>query len=564
MSQKKISFPIATALRHSLKNYSLTTLRHDVVAGLVVALVALPLAMALSIAVGLPPRHGLHTAIVAGIVAALLGGSAVQVSGPTAAFVVVVAPIVAKYGIHGLIWCQIMAGFVLVVMGMARIGKIIRFVPHPVVTGFTAGIAVTIGTLALGDFLGLGAMPFAQHYIGKVSFILSHLPELKPTDIAVGVVTLLTILGLPKITKVVPAPAVGIALGTLLAVLFAKSGMPVDTLNTRFSYFSPDGVLHSGVQPYPPSFHLPGGADSLFQIPSYAEFKTLVMPAMIIAALAALESLLSATVADSMTHGRHDPDAELNGIGIANIATGFVAGIPATGAIARTASNIQSGAKTPLAAVFHALFILLFIMAAAPWISQIPMAALAALLLSVAFRMSHAAEFANIIRQAPRSDTVVLLVCFLLTVFIDMVAGVTVGLIIAALLFMKRISDNTYVGTSSTETDSVRPKLPKGAMIYHIEGPLFFGTTDKMQESAAEIPSDVKKLVINMVHVPIIDMTGMIGIKNFLEDVDREGREIIVCGKKHVVSRIREKISGIKTLRHVRFCGSCAEALKEN
>lgn len=534
-------FPLATALLSTLRTYTLQTLRADLIAGLIVSLIALPLAMALSIAVGLPPEHGLYTAIVAGIVAAIFGGSTTQVSGPTAAFVVIVAPIVAKYGLHGLIWCQIMAGAALIALGMLRLGKFVNYVPYPVVTGFTAGIAVTIATLALNDFFGLGLGQLEGHYIDKLAAIIAQLPHFRWPDLAVGVVTLAGLTFTPRLLPRLPAAVVGISLGVGCAWVLQQSGFAVDTLLSRFSYTDAAGQTQAGIPPYAPSLHLPGDG-KLFAIPNYAEFKSLLMPALVIAALAALESLLSATVADGIARTRHDPNAELNGIGLANIFSGLAAGIPATGAIARTAANIQAGAKSPLSSVFHALFLLLYVLTLAPYISHIPMAALAALLLGVAWRMSHAPQFLMILRLAPRSDSVVLMTCFLLTVFIDMVAGITVGMVMASLLFMRRVAVLTDISVHTSDSDD---NLPPHVLVYRIDGPLFFGTIGKTLESSLAAPQTTeRKIVVDLTHVPMIDMTGMMAMTVFLSSLAADGRDITVCGKTHVTDKILLKLRG--------------------
>ena len=562
MARKKHPFPIATALRAGLKHYTPKILREDLMAGLIVSLVALPLSMALSIAVGLPPRHGLYTAIVAGFVAALLGGSTSQVSGPTAAFVVIIAPIVKEYGLHGIIWCEIMAGIILIAMGSFRLGRLIHYVPYPVVTGFTAGIAVTIATLALNDFLGLGITDLNGHFVDKAMKIINHLPHMKLPDVSVGCVTLLIIIYLPWFSAKIPSSAIGIAVGTLLAWVLSHYGVDVDTLNTRFNYTDAAGLLHPGIEPYPPVLHLPG-SDPLFALPSYDEFQALFRSALVIAALAALESLLSATVADSMARTHHDPNAELNGIGIANILTGLAAGIPATGALARTAANIHAGARTPVAATTHAVLILIYVVTLAPYISYIPMAALAALLMTVAYRMSHLKQAYRIIRIAPRSDTIVLVTSFLLTVFVDMVAGVSVGMVMAALLFMKRISDLSYLHVSTSEKpDVTHGKVPKGCMIYRFEGPLFFGSINKQLEGADYIEPDIKKLIVDLTHVPMIDVTGMLGMKTFLMSVIHDGRVVYLCGERDVTGKIRQKIAGESFARHVFIKHTVSEALK--
>lgn len=555
MSQPDLSaaktrlFPLATALRTTLKTYDRQTLRADMTAGLIVSLIALPLAMALSIAVGLPPEHGLYTAIVAGIITAIFGGSTTQVSGPTAAFVVIVAPIVSKYGLHGLIWCQIMAGTILIALGMLRLGKFVNYVPYPVVTGFTAGIAVTIGTLALNDFFGLGLAQLEGHYIDKVKTIAAALPDLRWPDLAVGAITLAGLILTPHITKKIPAAVAGISLGFVTAWVLQQSGINVDTLLSRFSYTDTAGAVQAGIPPMAPRLHMPGDS-VLFAIPDYAEFKILLMPALVITALAALESLLSATVADGMARTRHDPNAELNGIGLGNIFSGLAAGIPATGAIARTAANIQAGAKTPMASIFHALFLLLYVLTLAPYISHIPMASLAALLLGVAWRMSHAPQFIMILKLAPRSDSVVLMTCFLLTVFVDMVAGIAVGMVMASLLFMRRIAVLTDIRIHSADTDD---SVPADTIVYRIDGPLFFGTIGKTLESSiATLPDTDRKIVVDLTHVPMIDMTGMMAMTVFLNSLVRGGRDVMVCGKAHVTDKILLKLRGSSAEGHVR------------
>lgn len=556
-------FPLATALRVALAHYNRQTLRHDFMAGLVVALIALPLAMALSIAVGLPPQHGLYTAIVAGAVAAIFGGSMTQVSGPTAAFVVIIAPIVADFGLHGLIWCQIFAGILLIIMGTARLGKIISYVPYPVITGFTAGIAVTIATLALNDFLGLGLGNLGGHYAEKVVTIAGALKNTRWAEALIGITTLMAIFIFPRLAPRVPAPVAGVVIGTALAWILSQNGITVDTLLSRFSYTSADGAVRAGIPPYPPVFHLPGGADTLFKIPDFAEFRTLLVPSILIAALAGLESLLSAAVADSMVQTKHDPNAELNGIGIANILSGLVAGIPATGAIARTAANIHAGGRTPVSALFHSLILLVIVVTCARWISHIPMSALSALLISVAWRMSHARECLAIIRQAPRSDVVVLLTCFILTVFIDMVAGVAVGMIMACLSFMKRMADHTHFRLQTADgDDDIAHEMQAGTMIYRIDGPLFFGNVAKITESAGAIPADIRTLILDLERMSVIDISGIISLRSFVaRTLDTTARDIVLCGKPAIADSLFTGLGAEKRAR-IRLFASFADYLK--
>lgn len=412
-------YPIATALKDSLKDgYSAATAKADLGAAVVVSLIALPLSMALSIAVGLPPQNGLYTAIVAGIIAALLGGSKVQVSGPTAAFVAILAPIVAQYGLTGLIWCQLIAGGLLVLMGALRLGRYIEHVPFSVTTGFTAGIAVVIATLSLNDFLGLHIEKMGPHYLDKAAAILNAVPHLTVAEAVIGLASLLTIIGFKKITQKIPAQVAGVVVGTILAVIANHQGVSVSTIQSTFQYITADGKVGYGIPPTWPQFHLP---DMMNVAP-------LIWSAIAVALLAALESLLSATVADNIAETKHDPNAELTGIGFANLVTGFFGGIPATGAIARTSANIHAGGKTPFASAGHALLLLFYMLAFAKWISLIPMAALASLLLVTAWRMAHIPLVIEIVEAGNKKETAVLFVTFIMTVLVDMVAGVGCGL----------------------------------------------------------------------------------------------------------------------------------------
>lgn len=531
---------LASAMYESLRGgYRFATFRQDVLAAFVVSLIALPLSMALSIAVGLPPQHGLYTAIVAGVVAALLGGSRLQVSGPTAAFVVILAPIVADLGLRGIIWCQILAGLFLIGFAVAHLGRLINYVPFPVTTGFTAGIAVVLATLSLNDFLGLGLVGLQGEYIDKATRIITALPDLNWSETAVGMVTLLSVIYAPRfLGKKVPGAIIGVGLGTALALILGD----VETIGTRFNYIDTLGNTVAGIPPYLPSFHLPGGDDALWAFPTAAEWRVLLAPALTIAILAALESLLAATVADSLSDGkRHNPNSELNGIGIANIASGLAMGIPATGAIARTAMNINAGAKTPLAAVYHALFILLYLWLFIGLINHIPMASLAALLLFTAYRMSHVHQFVNTLRVAPRSDVWVMLTCFGLTVLMDMVAGVTVGMVLASLLVIKRVTEMTHVELETPEHKKHhKTALPDGVVIYHLQGPLFFATVEKALDAEPAYFADVHTLILDMERVDFVDMSGLVALYSMLRSMTDMGKRVILCSTPEVAVYIRK------------------------
>lgn len=428
----------AASLRETFAQpYERKHFKSDFIAALIVSLVALPLSMALSIAIGLPPQNGLYTAIVAGIVVALLGGSRMQVTGPTAAFVVILAPIVASYGLRGIIWCEIFAGITLLVLGITRIGRNIKHVPYPVVIGFTTGIAVVIFTLALNDLLGLGIKSLNGGFLNKIFVILVEIPEMHVAEAVVGIVTLLTIIYSGRVVKFLPPYLTGIITGGVLAAIFSACGLHIDTIYSHFTFGTGKDLRH-GIPPYLPGLHFPGENSKLFTFPTWHELGNYIPNALIIAALAALESLLSATVADSLAKTKHNPNAELNALGIGNIITAMFTGIPATGAIARTSANIHSGAYSPFASVMHSIFILIFMLALTPLINEIPMASLSALLAVVAYKMSHYKQFYGILRNGENSEIIVLLGCFAFTVLFDMVAGVAVGIILSVAIYAKR------------------------------------------------------------------------------------------------------------------------------
>ena len=424
------SFLLCSALISCLRSYNMGTFRQDLMAGFVVSLMALPISMALSIAVGLPPHYGLYTAIVAGFVTPLLGGSRFQVSGPTAAFVVILAPIVSQSGHHGLIWCSIMAGFMLLLMGILRLGRFIHHIPHPVITGFTSGIAVVLGLISFNDFFGLRIPTLDGSFIHKLVLIFSHLPVLDLPTSAVALVTLFLMITGHHLIRIIPSAVFALVVGSLFALLLRHMGYTVDTVGSVFSYLSENGTRLFGIPPYIPTFHMPTPhAGELLTLPSLSEAGMLVFPAVTIAVLAAIESLLSAKVADDMTHTRHEPNAELGAIGIGNILSGLATGIPATGAIARTSVNIQNQGQTPVASALHALFLAAYVSMLAPIINYLPMACLAALLLHTAYHIANPKHFIRALMFSSRHDVITLLICFILTMFINMVAGVFIGML---------------------------------------------------------------------------------------------------------------------------------------
>lgn len=519
---------LATALRAVCKGgYSAADLRADILAGLVVGVVALPLSMALAIASGVPPQHGLYTAIVAGAVTATLGGSRVQVTGPTAAFVVILAPISHQYGVGGLCLATMMAGIMLCVAGFARLGRLIEFVPHPVTTGFTAGIAVVIATLQVKDFLGLRVSATPEHFHEKMLALRDALPTVHLPDLLIGALTLSFLLLWPRFIKRIPGPVAALPAAALLALGLGLvwPGFSVATIASRFPETGgiPQALPHFALPwllPGPDGQALPLGMDLI---------RALLGSAFAICVLGGTESLLSAVVADGVTGDRHDPDGELVAQGLGNIAAPFFGGIAATGAIARTATNIRSGARSPLAAVTHSAFLLGAMLVLAPLLGYLPMAALAALLLLVAWNMSELKHALHIVRVAPRADVAVLLICFGLTVVFDMVVAVTAGVMLAALLFMRRMADLTGA-TLVSEGHAARESLPEGVLLYDIAGPLFFGAAQRAMSAIGAIGGRARLVILDLRDVPMIDATGLVCLESTLARLRSNGVFVILAG----------------------------------
>lgn len=534
--------PLFAALRQTLRaGYSWKSLRGDLGAGLTVGIIAIPLAMALAIAVGVAPQHGLYTVLVAAPLIALTGGSRFNISGPTAAFVVILLPITQQYGLGGLLLCTLMAGLILLAMGLGRLGRLIQFIPYPVILGFTAGIGIVIATLQVKDLLGLSLPHTPQHYLEQVELLALALPGAHLGDTLVALVCLAVLLVWPRFVPKVPGHLVALAVGALLGLLLDTLGLPVATLGERFSY-TLDGVSHPGIPPFLPDFawpwNLPGADGQPLRL-SFELIRQLLAPAFAIAMLGAIESLLCAVVADGMAGTRHDPNAELIGQGLGNLVTPLFGGITATAAIARTAANVRAGAFSPLAAILHAGVVLAAMLLLAPLFSYLPMAALAALLVMVAWNMSEARHVLHTLRIAPRNDVVVLLVCLVLTVLFDMVLAVGVGLLLAAGLFIKRMSELTDTQPMPGHVQRALGELPDSVMGYTISGPLFFGAADKALSVLRMLNPKVRVVVVEISAVPLLDMTALAALESLLEDYRRQGIGLVLVG---TTPRVRLKL----------------------
>ncbi|MEO8204577.1 MAG: sulfate permease [Chthoniobacterales bacterium] len=499
-----------------LRDYSTTQFFADLGAGLTVGIVALPLAMAFAIASGVKPEAGIFTAIIAGFIISALGGSRVQIGGPTGAFVVIVYGIIAKYGIANLAICTVMAGFILIFMGLTGLGTMIKFIPYPVTMGFTSGIAVLIFSTQIKDFFGLPLKEVPAAFIEKMKVFGEQFHTLQWPTLALGIGSLLIIVFWPKKwTRHIPGSIIALLFGTALVMLFQ---IPVETIGTRF------GGIPQGF----PKMVLPDL--------SWANIQNLIPPALTIALLAAIESLLSAVVADGMIDDRHNSNQELMAQGIANIFSPLFGGIPATGAIARTATNVKNGGRSPIAGIIHALTLLVILLVAAPLAKFIPLATLSAVLLVVAYNMGEWHHFTRL-TQWPASDSLVFLTAFGLTVLIDLTVAVEVGMVLAAMLFIKRMSETTQIMAvdESTETEGshhslLGRKIPDGVLIFRVFGAFFFGAADKLETALQAAKQEPKVLILRMRKVIAMDATGLNALEDLYEKLENHGSHLILNG----------------------------------
>lgn len=514
---------------------------NNILAGVIVGVVALPLAMAFAIASGAKPEQGIYTAIVAGGLTSLFGGSRLQIAGPTGAFIVILAGITAKYGVVGLQIATLMAGVMLVLMGMARLGGVIRYIPDPVIVGFTSGIGIIIWVGQWKDFFGLSPEA-GEHFHEKVWHLLKVFPELHIATTALALGTLVLLLISPQIFRRVPAPLVAMTAATVVQWMFEFDG--VATIGSAFG----------GIPQSLPHFELPSVSFSLIL--------QLVGPAFTIALLGAIESLLSAVVADSMAGTKHDSNQELVGQGVANIFSPLFGGFASTGAIARTATNIRNGATSPLAGIVHALTLVIVVLILAPLASHIPLCALSAILFVVAYNMSEMHRFGHIVRAAPKADVAVLLITFVLTVFGDLVIAVNIGVLLASLLFMKRMSDSVSVKQQkhkelSEEVDRPGFVLPPQTYVYDMEGPFFFGAAQNLENALESAHIHAEMLVLRLGKVPFMDATGIQTLDALLGSCKRNRTRLILCEvRSNVLQKLEragllEKLGKDNVIQHI-------------
>ena len=539
-----------------LRGYSRQTFSADLMAGLVVGIVALPLAIAFGIASGVSPEKGIITAVVAGFVVSLLGGSRVQIGGPTGAFIVIVYGVVQQYGETGLLVATFMAGVLLVAMGLFKLGAVIRFIPYPVVVGFTAGIALTIFTTQIADLFGMdfGGEPVPGDFIGKWMLYFRHFGSVDWANLAVGLCSILLIVLTPRFSRRIPGSLVAIVVLTAgVWALRTYAGMEgVDTIGDRFTIRA----------------ELPAAAMPAMD---WEVMRSLFPVALTIALLGAIESLLSATVADGVTGDRHDSNTELMAQGAANLLTPLFGGIPATGAIARTMTNINNGGRTPVAGVIHAVVLLLIFLFLMPLAQYIPMACLAGVLVVVSYNMSEWRTFRALMKN-PRSDVAVLLVTFLLTVIIDLTVAIEVGLVLACLLFMRRVMETTDISVIRNEIDPGKESdlesheehliIPRGVEVYEIDGPYFFGIANKFEEQMVQLGDHAQVRIIRMRKVPFIDSTGIHNLTNLCRISQQENTRIILSGVNPKVHEVLHKAGFYSLLGEENICPNINAALR--
>ncbi len=514
MSEKKLEPKLITVLR---EGYTFSHFSKDLTAGVIVGIVALPLAIAFAIASGVKPEQGLYTAIIAGFLISVLSGSRVQIGGPTGAFIVIVYGIVQQYGYDGLATATLISGILLIAMGFARLGAVIKFIPYPVTVGFTTGIALIIFAGQIRDFLGLDIATVPSEFIEKWVEYAHHFDSFNPAALGLGVLTIATVQLFPRVTRLVPGSLVAILVTTALVSLF---NLPVETIGSRFGE-----VPTSLPKPQLPNI-------------SFELIGQMFSPALSIALLAGIESLLSAVVADGMTGRRHRSDMELIAQGVANIFSPIFGGIPATGAIARTATNIKNGGVTPISGIIHAITLLLIMLFFGKWAALIPMPTLAGILIVVSYNMSEWHLFVKLFRS-PRSDVLVLLATFLLTVLLDLTVAIQVGVVLAALLFMRRMSEVTKVGyvtrqmndeDAAEEPMEDQAGIPDGVEIFEVNGPFFFGAAERFKSALGVVHQKPQVLILRMRHVLSIDATGIKALDEVIAKTQREGTHLILSG----------------------------------
>lgn len=529
MSHRSYLFSLrfAHALRECwAEGYRLTHLKRDLLAGVTVGIIAIPLAMALAIACGVPPQYGLYTAVVAGFVIALCGGSRYSISGPTAAFVVILYPVAQQYGLAGLLLATMLSGVMLIAMAFARAGRFIEYIPEAVTLGFTCGIAIVIATLQINDVLGLGLTNLSEHYLEKLQQLLSALPQAHWPAMLIAAVTLLVMVFWPRLKLPVPPHLPALFIATSVSLILMYFGVAVDTIGSRFHYHLADGEVGVGIPAVLPEFVWPwlqpGPSGEALGF-STQMLKDLIAAAFAMAMLGAIESLLCAVVLDGMTGKRHSANSELLGQGIGNVVTPFFGGFTSTAALARSAANVRAGAHSPVSALVHSAVVLLALLALAPLLAYLPMAAMAALLVMVAWSMSEAPKALHLLKTAPKNDGWIFAICCGCTVLFDMVIAISLGMVIAAFIFVKQVADMTKVTDITHNRKFVSKPLPKGWQVFRLSGPLFFAAADRVFGELSQLVKNQQGVILMMDAVTLMDAGGLSAFTKLVHLAQKQG-----------------------------------------
>ena len=550
--QHLFSLRIAHSLRECFQEgYTRQHLIKDILAGITVGIISIPLAMALSIAVGLPPQYGLYTAAIAGFLIPLTGGSRYSVSGPTAAFIVILVPVVAQFGLSGLLIATFLSGIILILMGWARLGRYIEYIPESVTLGFTGGIAIVIAMLQMEDFLGLNIEQAGHGILHLLPELAANMNQIQLPSFLVGLSTLGVMLLWPKFNKSIPAHLPAVVLGSLFAWGLSLNSIEVATIGSTFSYLLPNGEIAWGIPGNLPTLDWPWKHEltNLLAVNSpslnWQTARELLSAAFAIAMLGAIESLLCAVVLDGMSGRRHSANSELLGQGIGNVVTPFFGGITATAAIARSAANYKAGAQSPIAAMIHAIVILMAIVFFAPILAYLPMSSMAALLLVVAWNMSEAPKSLHLLKSAQATEVIVFIACLSLTVLMDMVIAIGVGIVMASLLFMKQMAEMTRVSDISHSSKLIPKGLPDGWVVFKINGPLFFAAADNIFGQLRALSQDKQGVILYLDGVSILDSGGLAALYKYLDFCKQHQTRVYLCDFQFQPLRVLAK-SGFK------------------
>ncbi len=553
-----------SALKDSFRaGYTKKSFIRDIIAGLTVGVIAIPLSMALAIASGVPPQHGLYTAIIAGTVIAITGGSRFNISGPTAAFVVILYPVTQQFGLSGLLMATLLSGLILILMALFRLGRLIEYIPLPVTLGFTCGIGITIGTLQIKDFLGLKIEQMPAHFLEKIHAILTALPTINWADMVVGMVTLLVLTQWHKLRLAIPGHLPAVIIGTMLALVLQYFEFNVETIGSAFQYTLPDGSIGYGIPDVLPDlslpWNIPHAQGELVQW-DFDSLQALLPAAFSMAVLGAIESLLCAVVLDNMTDTKHHSNNELLAQGLGNIVSPFFGGITATAAIARSAANVKSGAVSPIASVVHGLLVLFALLFFAKALSYLPLSSMAALLLIVAWNMASVHEIINLARRSSKNELTVLFTCLILTVLFDMVIAISVGVLLASLLFIRTIAEMTKAIEYNAPDDL------NDVLVYRISGPLFFAAADKLfsdlHDKTVHTDHEIKHIVLQCDAVTVLDAGGIHALTRFVQHM-LPHQQLYLCNMQFQPLRMLVKSNTVPEIQKINFSSDLPETFNK-